>query len=80
MTVGDAIYLIGGNAGNIYEAYTTSERYDPLGDTWASGPELNIGRYQFGAAYLGGNIYAIGGRNEAANSEVTVEILPITGS
>jgi N-acetylneuraminic acid mutarotase len=74
VTVGNAIYLIGGNAGYIFEAYTTSERYDPLKDNWASGPELNIGRYQFGAAALDGKIYVIGGRNKEAKSEATVEI------
>ncbi|RLG99284.1 hypothetical protein DRO38_07940, partial [Candidatus Bathyarchaeota archaeon] len=77
VTAGDKIYLIGGNAGYIYEAYKTTEIYDPSTDSWVTGPALNIGRYQFGATYLNGKIYAIGGRNENATSERTVEILII---
>lgn len=77
VTVGNKIYLIGGNAGYIYEAYKTTEVYDSSTDSWVTGPEVNIGRYQFGAAHLNGKIYAIGGRNGNATSEKTVEILMI---
>lgn len=80
VTVGDKVYLVGGNSGYIKEAYTNTEIYDPLSDTWSQGPDLNRGRYQFGAVYLDSvkGIYAIGGRNEDADSMRTVEILYLT--
>jgi len=77
VTVGDKIYLIGGNLGYIYEAYTTVEIYDPVSQTWEVGPELNVGRYQFGGSHVNGRIYAIGGRDENAQALSSVEILEI---
>jgi len=78
-TLDGKIYLIGGNAGYIYEAYKTTEIYDPASDTWATGPDLNFGRYQFGACFLqpANEIYAVAGRDENAQSMRTVEILDV---
>jgi len=77
VTVDDKIYLFGGNAGYIYEAYTTVEVFNPATGIWEADSELNVGRYQFGATYVNGKIYAIGGRDENAQSIGTVEILDI---
>jgi N-acetylneuraminic acid mutarotase len=77
VTVGDKIYLIGGNDGYIYEAFKTVEIYDPVSQTWEIGPELNVGRYQFGGSYANGKIYAIGGRDENAQALSYVEILEV---
>lgn len=79
VTVGDKIYLIGGNAGYIYEAYTSVEVYDPVADTWAVGPDLNVGRYQFGAVLSQGSIYAVGGRDENAAPLASCEVLLVGG-
>ncbi len=77
VTAGDTIYLIGGNSGYIYEAYKTTELFDPATGAWTSGPDLNTGRYQFGAVYVSseGNLYAAGGRDENAQSIASVEML-----
>ena len=72
-----AAYLIGRNQGYIYEAYQTTEIYDPASGSWRTGSNMVIGRYQFGAAYLDGKIYAVGGRNESAASESTVEVMSV---
>jgi len=77
VTVGGKIYLIGGNVGYVYEAFKTVEIYDPVSQTWAEGPELNIGRYQFGASYSNGKIYAIGGRDENGEPLSSVEIYDV---
>jgi len=80
VTVEDSIYLIGGNFGYIYEAFKTVEIYDPITDSWTTGPDLNTGRYQFSAVYLPSEkrIYAVGGRDENATSLSSVEMLDIT--
>jgi|GEM_PF-5592859 len=80
VTVEDSIYLIGGNFGNIYEAFKTVEVYDPSSNSWAAGPDLNTGRYQFEAVYLPSEkrVYAVGGRDETATSLASVEMLDIT--
>ncbi len=75
VTVNSEIYLMGGTPSNIYEAYTTVEIYDPSSDTWSAGPDLNIGRYQFGATYACNKLYAIGGRDKHAQAINSVEIL-----
>jgi hypothetical protein len=81
VTVGDQIFLIGGNSGSIYEAYTNTEIFDPVAQTWTNGPDLNVGRYQFGALYLdsANSIYAVGGRDDTASSLSAVEILDVSG-
>jgi hypothetical protein len=40
--------------------------------------DLDIGRYQFGAVYLDGKIYSIGGRNGNAGAEDSVEVLIVS--
>lgn len=82
VTVEDGIYLIGGNFGYIYEAFKNVEIYDPFTDSWSTGPDLNIGRYQFDAIYLPSEkrVYAIGGRDENATSLSSVEVLDITAA
>jgi hypothetical protein len=77
VTIGDEIYLIGGSYASIFEAYADTEIYDCTAGTWSAGPDLNVGRYQFGAAYSGGKLYAAGGRDENAASLDSVEILDI---
>jgi N-acetylneuraminic acid mutarotase len=79
VTVADAIYLIAGCPGNIYTAYKTVEILDPVTGTWTTGPDLNVGRYQFGAVYLDASqrIYAVGGRDENAQPLASVEILEL---
>jgi len=77
VTVGDKIYLIGGNGGYIYAAYKTVEIFDPVIETWEVGPQLNVGRYHYGAAYTDGKIYAVGGRDENALPLDSVEILEL---
>jgi hypothetical protein len=78
VTVGNRIYLIGGNFGNIYEAFKTVEIYDPVSETWTAGPELNVGRYQFGGEYANGRLYAIGGRDANAQALSSVEVLELS--
>ncbi|MCK4577937.1 MAG: hypothetical protein KAU50_04055, partial [Candidatus Marinimicrobia bacterium] len=78
VTVDDKIYLIGGNSGDIYEAYNTVEIFDPRTQQWTSGNSLNVGRYQFGAVFLNNKIFVIGGRDELAYSISSVEILDIS--
>jgi hypothetical protein len=53
--------------------------FDPVTELWTDGPDLNVGRYQFGALYLEpeNSIYAVGGRDENAASIDSVEILDI---
>jgi len=77
VTVGNRIYLIGGNFGNVHEAFKVVEIYDPVGETWTAGPEMNIGRYQFGGAYADGKLYAIGGRDANAQALSSVEVLEL---
>jgi hypothetical protein len=81
VTVKDEIYLIGGNSGYIYEAYQTTEIFDPVTETWTTGPDLNVGRYQFGAVYVGSEstIYACAGRDATASSIASVEMLTFQG-
>jgi hypothetical protein len=75
VTVGDKIYLFGGNSGPVDEAFKTVEIYDTASQTWEVGPELQIGRYQFGGCYAKGKIYVIGGRDENALPLDSVEVL-----
>ncbi|MCL0055367.1 protein kinase [Dehalococcoidia bacterium] len=78
VTAENEIYLIGGSPGSIYQAYETTEIYDPLNDSWRTVEDLDIGRYQFGAVYLDGKIYSIGGRNGEAGAEDSVEVLIVS--
>ncbi|MHC4946273.1 MAG: Kelch repeat-containing protein [Planctomycetota bacterium] len=80
VTVGNKIYMIGGNSGYVYEAYTDTEIYDPIRNTWTRGPDMNKGRYQFGAVYLESTrkIYAIGGRDENLESKKAVQVLHLS--
>ena len=78
VTAGNEIYLIGGSPGSIYQAYETTEIYDPLNDSWRTAEDLDTGRYQFGALYLDGKIYSIGGRNKGAGPEDSVEVLIVS--
>ena len=55
-----------------------TEIYDPLSDSWRTVEDLDIGRYQFGAVYLDGKIYSIGGRNGNAGAEDSVEVLIVS--
>jgi hypothetical protein len=78
VTAENEIYLIGGSPGSIYQAYEMTEIYDPLSDSWRTVEDLDIGRYQFGAVYLDGKIYSIGGRNGNAGAEDSVEVLIVS--
>jgi len=80
VTVGDKIFLMGGSPGNIYTAYTNIEIYYPAYQTWTAGPDLMVGRYQFGAVHLPSNnyLYAVGGRDNTASSLDSVEIFDIS--
>ena len=77
VTVEDKIFLIGGSPGSIFIAHTDTEVFDTITQTWIVGPDLNVGRYQFGALYLESEhgIYSVGGRDETASSLDSVEIL-----
>ena len=66
VNVNNEIYLMGGSSSNIYEAYKTVEIYNPITNAWSEGPELSVGRYQFGAAYCCNKLYVIGGRDKNA--------------
>jgi N-acetylneuraminic acid mutarotase len=57
-------YVMGGVAtpGSTFEL-TTMESYNPLSDTWSTGPALRTPRRGLGAATAGGTIYALGGAN-----------------
>jgi N-acetylneuraminic acid mutarotase len=57
-------YVMGGVAtpASSFEL-TTVESYNPLSDTWTTGPRLRTPRRGLGAATAGGTIYALGGAN-----------------
>jgi N-acetylneuraminic acid mutarotase len=57
-------YVMGGvsTPGSTFEL-TTVESYNPLSDTWSTGPRLRTPRRGLGAATAGGIIYALGGAN-----------------
>lgn len=74
ITVGNKIYLIGGSNGSILFTHDYTDIYYPSTDKWTIGDNLNIGRQEFGAAYLNGKLYVIGGRNNQTNAEKSVEI------
>jgi Leucine-rich repeat (LRR) protein len=78
VTVGAEIYLIGGSPGSIYQAYETTDIYDPVNDSWSTAEVLDVGRYQFGAVYVDGKIYSVGGRNGEAGAEHSVEVLIVS--
>ncbi len=53
------IWALGGRGPG--EIHATTEIYDPVSDSWRSGPSLNAARSGFGAAVTGGSIYVAGG-------------------
>ncbi len=71
------IFLIGGSPGSIFQSYTDTEIYHPATHTWFKGPDMNVGRQQFGAAMIGNKIYAVGGRDKHADPISSVEVLTI---
>jgi N-acetylneuraminic acid mutarotase len=58
-TVGNKIYVIGGENGST--EYTTNEEYDPQSDTWTTMSSMSIARSSFGIATFNNRIYVIGG-------------------
>ncbi|CAL8075498.1 unnamed protein product [Calicophoron daubneyi] len=57
--VGGLVYVVGGFNGAL--RVRSVEIYDPLRNTWHSGPNMECRRATLGVAVLNGHIYAIGG-------------------
>jgi len=49
-----------------------------VNDSWSTAEVLDVGRYQFGAVYVDGKIYSVGGRNGEAGAEDSVEVLIVS--
>ena len=60
VTIGDAIYVIGGVAHG--KRLTTLERYDTTTGTWEALSPMRSARDHLGAAALDGKLYVLGGR------------------
>ncbi|VDP70209.1 unnamed protein product [Echinostoma caproni] len=58
------VYVIGGFNGAL--RVRSVEIYDPLSNTWHSGPNMECRRATLGVASLNGSIYAVGGFNGSA--------------
>lgn len=60
---GGRIYVIGGHA--LGEALTTVEMYNPVTDTWETGPSLPAPRVYHACPAIDGKIYVVGGLGAA---------------
>ncbi len=82
--LGGKVWVIGGgspflalagpeSAANISapETLSTTQIYDPIGDSWSSGPNLNIQRSFVGATGFGNFAIAIGGYNGSTTTGAT---------
>jgi hypothetical protein len=56
---------------NAPETYSTTQIYDPIGDSWSAGPSLNIQRSFLGATGFGNFAIAIGGYNGSTTTGAT---------
>ena len=64
--LGGYLYALGGfgqTSSTSLDTLETVERYDPDSDSWSFVQPMSQKRYRFGAAALGGFIYAIGGQS-----------------
>ena len=61
------LYAVGGAAGTsatgFEDAFATLEVFDFGSETWSFGPDMPTPRHHFTAVELGGELYAVGGRN-----------------
>ena len=70
------IYIFGGEAPE--KTFDNTEIYNPSTDAWTSGPSMPTARHGLAAAYIGDNIYVIGGGPEPDISFANVvEILNV---
>ncbi len=77
--INDAIYVIGGHFGNIYEAEDYTQIYDTASDYWTMGPDMIFARYHLASAYVNDYLYSIGGRDANGGSNNWVERLYVMG-
>jgi N-acetylneuraminic acid mutarotase len=56
---------------NAPETFSTTQIYDPIGNSWSSGPNLNIQRSFLGATGFGNFAVAIGGYNGSSTTGAT---------
>ncbi|MSO20913.1 MAG: hypothetical protein EXQ56_10715 [Acidobacteria bacterium] len=56
------LYVIGGVVESAFST-ATLEIYDPVTDSWSSGPPMPTARHSVGAGTLDGKLYAVGGFN-----------------
>jgi hypothetical protein len=75
-TIGDRLYVAGGVSefGNEYEPYDKLEIYDFKTREWTDGPDMPTPRHHFGAAVVGGRLYAAGGRQPRDQSLTAFEM------
>jgi N-acetylneuraminic acid mutarotase len=70
----DKIYLVGGRNFHDEINYNTSERYNPINNTWETIASMSSERGGIAAATFLNKLYAIGGRNSSNNYLSSVEI------
>jgi len=68
---GDGILVLGGISGR---GATSAQRYDPATDTWTNLEPVYWERRFWGAATVGDRAFLIGGRDEHAQSSLTVDV------
>jgi N-acetylneuraminic acid mutarotase len=65
--IGGRLYALGGAGATsptgFVDAFATLEVYDFASETWSFGPDMPTPRHHFAAVELGGDLYAVGGRN-----------------
>jgi N-acetylneuraminic acid mutarotase len=68
------LYAMGGATpcygGPVFDQSRSAEKYDPAADAWSLGAPLPAALREISAAYLGGNIYVIGGHETIEGSFV----------
>lgn len=72
VSTGMKIFAIGGLKES--KPLETVEIYDPIRDSWQSGPSLNTARHSFGATIVNNVIFAVGGHSEKGTIQ-SVEML-----
>ena len=60
------IWAVGGFNGSL--RVRAVEKYDPIEDSWTSGPVMEARRSTLGAAVLKGQLYAVGGFDGSTGS------------
>ena len=77
------LYAIGGlGSGGSTDFLNSLEIYNPVTESWASGPNMPTARAWLGACLLGQYIYVIGGQNSTSNALETVRCptpCPVSG-